>query len=215
MPENYKRRRHKKKRPARRKPRRYQVADYAYKGYKMAKRLMDAINIEYKMHDVVLTTTDCDYSGDIITLNSISQGDTDSTRDGDSCKLQNLTIRYFVKHTSNAIVRVIIYWDPDNSIAAASELLDSTGSSLAPLSFKDYDNRFKTRIIYDRKHILTAGGGLLQAVDKVIPINLHTQFDAGSSSVNSGALKMCVVSTEAPASNVNLTGHAHLTYTDS
>lgn len=209
----YRRRR---RRYRRRKPMRYKVADAAYSALKMAKRLKDAVNIEYKHHDVTITTTDVDYNGDVITLNNPAQGDSDNSRDGDSMKCQNLVLRYFVSHTAKCFVRVIVYWDQQNTVSAASSLLDAAqvGTVQAPIAYKDYDNRFKSKILHDRTFNIDPASKGQFFVDTVIKIDRHTQFEAGSTTINTGALKILLVSNLAPTNNVYLEGLARLTYTD-
>lgn len=212
---NYRRRRARSYARKPTKPWRYKVADTAYRAFKMAKSLKDAVNVEYKRHNTQLSQADVDYDGSIYYLNQISQGDTDLTRDGDSVKIQNLNLRYNIASSSQTFARVIVFWDKQDQIVNPGDFLETVGSGYAPNSAKNYDNRFRTKTLYDRKHNLSVGGGLQNIVDTVIPINLHTQFYAGTTGIRTGALKILMISERTPATNIcAFSGLSYVTFTD-
>lgn len=201
----FRRRRRPIRRPVYRKPMRYRVADMAYSGYKLAVKLARYVNAEEKFHDATLTGSTVDYTtGVVSTLNAISQGDTDETRDGDSVKITRITgsIQCSGNAAANTIVRYWIVWDPMNTITTLANFWD-TGSATAVLGNKDHDHRFQTRVLFDSKP-----RALVVANDSYVrirPINLkifkHTQFEAGTTTINSGAIKLFAISDQANASN--------------
>lgn len=204
------------------KPMRYQVADMAYSGYKLAKRIWDVVNVEYKYHDTSLNSSEINYSGTLTLLNDPAQGDTDLTRDGDSIKNQNLTVDVMISHhsTQAQVARFLIVWDKQGSVSGVDTILDSTytGSVLAPLARKDRDDRFKTRILYDSGALdlppsTTSRAYTLRTIN--LPINMHTQFEAGTTTINTGRLYFLHIGSRNTASN-NATMYmvSRVTYTD-
>lgn len=187
------------------------VATKAALAYAMVKRLNNVVNVEYKFLDQLYTIAP-DHFGDLTVLNPIPQGDTDSTRDGDSVKLQNLTIRgRFLGSGTSDQVRVIIFHDKANSISTPSDYI-GIGNTAAVLNPKNYDNRFLTKVLYDRTHMIQTTNQQAQ-FEKVIRLNFHTQFSNGTTTVVSGALKMIVLGTPATATTgFNMV--SRLTYTD-
>lgn len=99
-----------------------------------------------------------DSTGAIIDLTSIAQGDTDTTRDGDQCKLQRVTFNFqvFLNNAviTQAMVRVILFrWKNfDNAVAPlpGDVLLMGLGSINAPLSTYVHDTRENIEIIKDK-----------------------------------------------------------------
>lgn len=186
----------------------------AYSALVMAKRLKDMVNTEYKFYDVN-NGSNPDWTGSLSTLNTPNQGSTDSTRIGDSIKCQNLTLRGYItaNAASAAFVRMMIIWDPQAKSATTADILEYTGSVYAPFSPKDYDKRFQTRVLLDKTFNVMPADVIQREFDYVIPIDQHTQFEAGGIGINSGALKILLISNL----SANLPGvfyQARLSYTD-
>lgn len=111
----------------------------ANKALKIASKVADAVNIEYKETEGNLTQNP-DYNGIITDLSAlISQGVGKSQRTGDSVKLQRLTLRGMCIN-NQAIggtgpssapeqFRVILYHDKTNTINTGANLLQYSGSS--------------------------------------------------------------------------------------
>lgn len=190
------------------------IGNVAYSALKLAKRLKDAVNIEYKYYDS-LTYSTATYTGSVVTLNNMSQGTTDVTRVGDSIKVQNLIIRGMVNWSNQqGVARMMVIWDPQNKITAVSDLLESTGSAWAPYSPKKFDNRFQCRVLYDKTMTFHSNLPLLLVPDIVIPINEHTQFSGGSTTISTGALKLIYLSNSSGATDPYFTLYQRVTYTD-
>lgn len=188
------------------------IAKMAASAYLMAKGLKKASNIEYKAADVQ-DLSNANYSGYIATLNNIPQGATDSSRVGDSIKLQTVTIRgQLGRVTSDSTCRVILFWDKQNKVTTASDILQYVGSSYAPFSDKYYDKRFQTKIFYDKVFTLDSNSPL-RPFKIVKRIGLHTQFEAGSNTINTGVLRLLFIS-NVNANTPSLQYNSHLTYTD-
>jgi len=192
----------------------------AYTAFKMAKRLKDAVNIEYKINDVNVTGVSPDYNGAYQTLNAPAQGSTDITRIGDSIKCQNLTMRGIVSGNSTAgtnnVVRLILLWDTQNQYSTLSDLLELTGSSNAVYSPKNYDRRFRNKILWDRTFVVNNIGGNPYVIpfDETFTINDHTQFSAGSTTQFSGSLKLVYLSDRVTTLLPTIWFYSRLSFTD-
>lgn len=165
--------------------------------WKDVHKLKSMLNVEYKENYASLTSTSVDFAGAITTLNQISQGDADGTRDGDSLKMINLSIRGYTRIngiSGDVLSRIIIFLDPQNVITSPNEVLATVGSTLAPLSPKSYDNRFRTKILYDKVFKLDPNYSPQQYFKFALAINKHTQFNAGTTTITSNALKVLLIS---------------------
>lgn len=189
----------------------------AYTAYKTAMKLKDMINTEYKFTDDLLNGQLFDNNGLMLTFNDgITQGANDNQRVGDSIKNQSLTIRYYLANNAPGVpsmARVIVLWDPQVRITAVNQVLENTGTPLAPISAKLYDTRFQSRFLYDRIHNIYPDKPQ-DYVDIVIPVNLHTQYLAGSTTLTTGALRLILISNQVGAAAPSMTMFGRLTYTD-
>lgn len=182
---------------------------------RMARRLKDMVNTEYKFYDVNNASSP-DYTGSLSTLNTPSQGQTDITRIGDSIKVQNLVIRgsIAVGGAANSL-RMMILWDSQAKSSVTSDVLQYVGSVYAPFSPKNYDKRFQTKILHDKVYTLVPNSdSALRIFDLVIPIDQHTQFEGGTSTINTGALKILLISATTVPSAPSVTYQARISYTD-
>lgn len=198
------------------KPTRYRVADAAYKGYKLARRLWDAVNVEYKSHDISQAATNIDYNGHTLDLNTIGQGDTDHTRDGSSVKNQTLylNINAIAHATQASTARFILVWDKQNQLTIADYFAD-TGTALAPITFKERDTRFRFKTLWDSGPItlITGSDHERKAFKKTIPLNRHTQFEGSTDAIESGRLVLLAISDRASDTPYYYC-RTRLTYTD-
>lgn len=173
-------------------------ASMAYKGLRLATRLARLVNVEKKMYEIQNTLTPAT-TGTVVALANPAQGDTDITRDGDSIKPLNLHIKLLARFNSSATrsgLRVTIVRTKYER-AVQPTLLTVFGSSTPALvANKDWDNRFDTKILYDRVFRLDAEHEQFM-VDKMIRLDGHIQFDGGSTDTNNGGIFMLVYSDEA------------------
>lgn len=184
----------------------------AYKALGLARKVADAVNTEYKQHHVQLAPA-VPNTGGLQDLSLIPQGVGDFQRVGSSLKQQNVTIRGRVVRTStDCQVRVILVWDKQNDIASAADLLESTGSAYAPFSPKNQNNKFRSKILWDKTFSVDTYNPI-RLFDMSIPLNKHTEYDGSTTNIRTGSLKLVYVSTEAAGLPVILF-MSHLTYTD-
>jgi len=187
----------------------------AYKALKLARRVADAVNIEYKEFSNTFVSNPT-YNGAISVINAIPVGTSFSTRVGDSLKMQNLTFRGLINAgAASDNVRVIIFIDKQNQITAGSNLLARAGGVFAPISEKQEDNKYVTRVLFDKLFQViptSAKGGY--TFDEVIPLNLHTHFAAGTTNIVDNALKICFISGSLAASTCAINLVTTVSYTD-
>ncbi len=178
----------------------------AYKGYQMGKKAMKYLNTEHKHFDTQVQAIFTD-AGVIATLNLIPQGDTDTTRDGDSIKMMSLTLRGACFNTVSSNIRIIIFHDKQDQVLIPADLLEaayfaSVNATNAP---KNYDYRFRSKILFDRNFALSANGKNQYNFHKQIKLLIRTQFDAGTTNITTGALKVCYIGDQPvtfPAMNI-------------
>lgn len=178
-------------------------------------KIADMINVEYKYRITDFTTGAINFNGTTpILLNAIAEGSGEDERNGLSIKCQNLSLNYHAGSTATGIVRVIVIWDKQDTISTINNLLNNLGSAAAPNSFYSQPYKFQKKVLYDRTHVLTAGGGLQQNVVENIKLDEHTNFADGSPTITTGAIKIFFVSDSAPVAPHSVVGYARLSYTD-
>lgn len=195
------------------KPARYVVADTAYKAWKTAMYVKNLINVEKKHYDFT-QSGGRDWNGTITIINNPAQGLTDSMRVGDSILNKSLNISGVVSYGgSTAIARVMIIWDKQNKITLPIDALEVVGNQFAVFSPKRKDNKREFRVLYDR--LFTVDSQKLQVLYNVDFKNLdtHTQFDNGTTTINSGAYKVIFIS-DVAAGQPNINQYRRFEYID-
>lgn len=187
------------------------IAAKAAAAYTIAKGLQRQNNAEYKFLDNPIQNLPT-YAGSAAQLNTIPQGITDTTRVGDSIKLQKLRLHGKVSGASNDVVRIMVVHDKQNDLVVPADLLSLVGSVQTPFSPKNHDKRFRSKVLYDRLFNVDVGNQQ-RVFSKNIDLNFHTQFENGTTTIESGSLKIYFFSSKNIAtSTVDL--HARVTYTD-
>lgn len=183
--------------------------------YYLANKLNRQTNIEYKHHDESFGSQSINYSASTSSyiLNDMSQGDTDKTRDGDSVKCQGVTLRGLLsRNGADSTVRMVLVWDKQNNVTPA-DIFHLSGQASAPWSNKAYDKRFQSRILYDRTFTIDTERPQINFHVKK-RIMLHTQYDAGTITINTGVLRLFFISDKVTLNEPALTFTSRLTFTD-
>lgn len=189
----------------------------AYKALNLARKVADAVNTEYKHFDV-FATQQVSWSGYFPTINNaIPQGTADGQRIGDSIKNQRFILRGdLYRGSADAVVRIILLWDPQCKVSGVSDVLQSINSVYSPVSPKTYDKRFQTKVLKDFLVKVTSNDPI-KKITMNVPINEHTQFDVGTTTQDTGRLMLLVISDKDPATPANeptFIYFSRLTYTD-
>jgi len=169
----------------------------ANKALKLARRIADAVNIEYKEFYEDRSSTVAVWSGIYDTLNAIPQGDGNAERVGDSLKVQNLTLRGTIRIPTNATigenVRVMVVWDKQNTLSAGSDLLQDTANEFTSFSTKNLNTKYQNQVLYDQVFRMIPNTEMsMQTIDIFIPVNQHTNYQPGAIFITDGALKIFV-----------------------
>jgi len=115
-----------------------------------------AMNSEVEIKDTPSTqaATTVDYNGTIFNLWNLAQGDAHNERVGDSITINGVDFRFRVGGTTASalgVIRVIMFIDKEGTaVTTAAEVLATTGSQLAPLSFYNREYRARYKVLYDR-----------------------------------------------------------------
>lgn len=204
---------------SRRKSRKSRKQSVAHRALRLAKRALSVQ--EMKFLDIVTAVNGLNSTGTLLELNLVPQGLADTSRVGDSLRMESMKIHYILENVDSSIAhyaRVIVFYDKPNDISTSSQLLQHVATVQVINSAKQYDNRFNSNILYDRVHTLAAQGRQTSKsrTKKTIRIGKFTQFVSGTTGIDTGALKIIMFSEEpSPAANVNIDFTFRLKYKDS
>lgn len=146
---------------------------------KLTKRL------EKKYHLQAGAGVNYDYNGNIVSLSSVAQGDTDTTRDGDSLYIRSIRLMGDITVAdSTNLYRVIVFQWLDDTTPVASDVLSSTylGTANACNASYHHDQRKKFRIMFDKRYVLdsTDNTRLLIDTKQLRPFVRKIQYTAAT-----------------------------------
>jgi hypothetical protein len=154
---------------------------------------------ELKYADFLVGRNNVDSDGALGSLNVISQGDADTSRDGDQIVMKSVCIMANFIHngadTMGIGLRFIVYMDKLNTSTQVDDVINTVSADSAPISTYVWDNRFNYEILVD--DLVTPDGVYCQIVNRKYEINLNsrkTQFEAGTTTITKGALKYIIIS---------------------
>ncbi len=188
----------------------------------MAKKALSMLNVEYKFHDVQLTSTTLTDVPLIVQLTNIAQGDTETTRDGAQIKLTRLTLRYRLQASGTPQknqIRVILVHDKqtNQSIYAIGDLLQDTTAIDNLISPNNLDNKFRFKVLYNKVHTTSLGsvsGFLYKEIN--MELDMRIRFDASTPDITdltSSSLSIVFIDNEAVNGSA-LTLFSRLRYVD-
>lgn len=121
--------------------------------YRKVKRVFNSI-AEKKYYPYDNTST-VSTTGNMLFLSSIPQGDTDTTRDGDSIYIRSIQINFTVAYADayNQLRFILFQWLPQTTPTLADILLHPTYPTI---SVFNHDSRRNYRILKDRRCIVDA-----------------------------------------------------------
>ena len=200
-----------------------EVANMARSAYKIGRVLLGELNVEYKLIENQVLGLLPDWAGATTYSNSVvnycSQGQTDTTRSGDSIKIQNLMLRGFIASGNTILafnnptfVRCVVYWQKNTDVITkvfptdvgiSDGILDfylkgTTAGALATNAPKDYDLDATSTILYDKTWTISSSTPY-HIFNKLIKINRHTQYENNSQNIASGVLRVAFLSNQSNA----------------
>lgn len=171
---------------------------------------------ESKYYDIS-DSQDVTNAGTFIQLNEVPLGNEDIQRNGDNLYMRSVDLNlYAVKKdaVAGSCLRAWLVYDKDNKVQIAADLISKVGTVGAPHGFKTHDKRFWTKIMRDNLFVLDVANAN-KAKHQRIKINKHTQFEAGSTSINTGKLYLFMISDQSTTENApTVTVEARLHFAD-
>jgi len=196
----------------------YSVAKTALKG---VNAIREIINSEKMYFDTTETAKALSYSGAVVNLSAIAEGDDNGGRTGRSILAKSLHLRYNVfGNTLNSVnaVRIILFFDSMSlgTIPAGSDILQSTGTSaciISPLLLTNaVSGRFK--VVYDKVHTFTTTGQMSQQVHKYFKFHRHIKY-TGTTATDEGKNQLYLAMfSDVNANDPSITYYARLGYYD-
>lgn len=188
---------------------------YAKQALKTAKWVAALVNAESKYDDTTVQQVPVSYDGTITTLANPSQGDTAIQRNGDSIKLQHLSLRgYFYDAGANSQVRLMCIHDKQNTVNTIGDLLQVANQENVVHSPKNEDNKYQTKVLYDNKWSVYSEKPVVP-FEVQLPLGFHTNFSGGTTTIKDGALKLAFCSsTVSGGTNPGMSYYSRVTYLD-
>ncbi len=179
---------------------RYPRKKYKKNAYSMAKRALKVASglkrqVEYKHVTFDQSIDTISYTGDVTTdCNNTIQGTNDTTRVGDKifCNSMRLGFR-LEKGDVNCNLRVLIFWDKQNTIGGPNDLINSGGTILAPLGQYNVDTRNQWIKLFDKQYVLYDNKPVI-SFKKSLRIHKQTLYSQGTANIASGRIAMMYIS---------------------
>lgn len=181
-------------------------------------KLKSMINVEVKAKDTAVSATLTTVAPYAPLLSAVAQGDTNSTRDGNSIKYTSIHGQMdLVQHTSasNSTVKAMLFVDKQHDASAGPSALDIVVDSTDPDSFRNTDFAGRFQVLWSRTYIFDPEHQHKRIVFNK-KISLHEKFDgtsADAASITRNPIYMLFLCNEA-TNGVTLTGNARLRYVD-
>lgn len=186
------------------------VAKTAATALAVATAVKSMVNVEYKEDNDSITTSP-DSSGYVDLIFNTAQGDSESTRDGQSCRIKSLRLLGHIKLHASATdtqVRFIVFTRHvvNGTLPAVTDVLRIADVQALP----NTDNRGDIKILLDKTWCLSTASAPRVVVDWYRKMNLEVLYTRGTTtggiaSLEHNGLFVCVVSSEStntPAVNI-------------
>ncbi len=169
--------------------------------YALAKRALKKVNkiskrVELKQNQKDITALAINWDGAILgfNLNDVTQGIGDSNRIGD--RITNTSLYLGIdafRGLDDCTVRCIAFWDKQNTITAVNQILDFVGTPIAVVSDYHVDKRHEWTKVWDKVFTLSQFDVNIRQMRKRFKVNKLTQFNASTTVINTGALKLLYI----------------------
>lgn len=172
---------------------------------------------ETKYWDDSESAVACTDIGAIYNLTEITQGDSDSSRDGDSVTAMSYQIRFSATVGDNDnIVRLVVFqWHDLNSLPSVGQILPYTSSSLAVYAPYRHDTKPMFKILADKVLILDSDDPI--AYGKIFiskGFNRKIQFNTPSGSTIHNGLYLLAVSNSGVVTHPSISYVSRCRYKD-
>ncbi len=165
----------------------------AKKALKVASGLKRQVEYKHVTYDQSIDSIS--YTGDITSnCNNTVQGLNDTSRIGDKIFCNSMRVAFRLEKGSvNCNLRVLIFWDKQNTITGPNDLINSGGTILAPLGQYNVDTRRQWIKLYDRQHVMYENKPVI-SFKKTIRLHKTTLFSQGGTGIATGRLAMMYIS---------------------
>lgn len=163
--------------------------------------LKGLVNAEKHYHDISNISSTVTWSGTVIPLCGIAQGDTEQTRTGNSIFVRSINfkmIAYLRGSAPSDTLRVIVFMDNNAATGVApvaSDLLEYTGNQLAsmsPLKFPEARNRFK--ILSNKVYSLNTARNPEMQIKYFKKLRHHVKYiGTTATDYGKGQLYVCII----------------------
>jgi len=178
------------------------------------------MNAELKYRDEPLGTASIASTGSFVLLNNLAQGDSATTRTGNSVVARTLEMRFNIRWNAAAAstsqgLRVMLLWDrqANGSLPALNTVLQAT-DYLSPVN-DSFRKRYK--VIYDKNFVVASVGPLIVQAKKLKKLgNTVTRYNGNAGTVAdvvSNSLLFYLISSDA-ANGPTIQYQFRLRYTD-
>lgn len=178
------------------------VMNTAKKALNLAIMTKKLLNVEYKYYDLNGAGVQPSWSGAYVNFNTIGQGTTAITRNGNSIRAKSWMINFILEpgatQTTSEPIRIMLFQglNEDTLTPSGSTLLTTTGTSSAIISPRNVDNTKDYKVLYDR--IIDVGvvadGSQVQKRKLFFKLNHKVLYTNGSSGFENGGLYMLAFS---------------------
>ena len=180
-----------------------QVGHEADRAWAGVKKIMSLLNTEFKAYDGNLVSSTANWNGNVIDFTSlILQGDADTQRDGDSCKLQRFhgRLSFSLGATpTNSTVRFVVGRYKVGVLSAAtiaSELCDYPGTISAPRTiYASWDRRKNYDILFERIFEMDTVAHPRHYLEFDLKLDFDTQWIASGTTIAANGLFIATYST--------------------
>lgn len=187
--------------------------------YRIAKKVVRQ-NAETKFNDQSDSST-VSYLGYLYQLTvNMTQGDSQSTRDGSRLKIVALKLKYEVLGGALASdfrqnIRILVVRGHAESTTplTVNDVIEYDGTGNAVLSPYTFNNNKKYSIIYDKTHTVAAGWSVIgdastvpgyrpsYMVKKTFKLNIRTEYNGATTQIMDGGLYVIAISEDLAGSN--------------
>lgn len=183
----------------------YSVGDIAMKAWTAVKYMKTLINSERKLYDFTQTGFTVDYTGTVIRLSDITQGDATNQRNGRSVLANYLLFQgNCARVTADSLIRIILFRDKMQTGTAAStdQLLQTVGSQQAVFSSLDASFAGRFDILSNINLNLNSATGTNRTFKRYVKLNKHIKWQTVATGGNpmEGHLYVLIISDQSAAS---------------
>lgn len=195
------------------------LANTAYRGVRYLKGL---VNSEKFMHEIDLINTEIVVAGSLVHLSGIANGDTESTRTGNSIFIKSLYFRIGMELAAadlTSFVRIILFIDKQQIADTAptkADLIQANSGAVVSV-FEPLNELTKGRftILRDTMVTLDTAKGLTAFRNYYIKLNHHVRFNGtASTDVQKGGIYALVFSDKATTAAPFVTWSSRISYHD-